>query len=123
MEKKRVLVADDDAEICDLLNKVLSDEGFDVVCVGDGEEADKMIKAEYFDLVILDVNMPKIDGYHVAYKITTQSGGPVPKVIILSCRNVKNDDDMGRKCGADIQLEKPIELSDLLAKVKELLPS
>ncbi|MFH1380301.1 MAG: response regulator transcription factor [bacterium] len=123
MEQKKILVADDEQEICDLLEQTLSQEGYSVTCVNDGQTAFDRLKQEFYDLALLDVCMPHIDGYHLSYKITTQLSGPVPKIILLTSRDAKQDNDIGTKSGADMQLSKPFDASDLINKVKQLIGS
>lgn len=118
---KKILVADDEQEICDLLQMLLSREGYDVVCVDDGQKAYEKMNKEYFDLVILDVMMPQMDGYHLAYKISTQMSGPIPKILIISSRDAEQDQHLGEKSGAVAHIRKPIDSDQLLAKIKEVI--
>lgn len=121
MGQKKVLVADDDQEICDLLEHTLSKEGYAVTCTGDGQAAFDKVKNELYDLVLLDVCMPHIDGYHLAYKISTQLSGPIPKILILTSRDAKQDKDIGTKSGASAHISKPFEPGDLINKIRELI--
>ncbi|MBD3271859.1 MAG: response regulator [Elusimicrobia bacterium] len=121
MSKKRILVADDETEICSLIEHALTAEGYVVDCVYDGKSALEKLKKETFDAVILDVMMPHVDGYHITYRIKTMAAGPVPKIIILSSRDKRVDENIGQKSGADIQLMKPFEPSQLVQTVRQLL--
>lgn len=118
---KKILVADDEQEICEFIEHVLSEIGYTVVCVNDGQQAFDKISQEQFDLAIIDVMMPKIDGYHLVYKINTDINGIVPKIIILSSRDQKADSGLGTKSGAQVQLSKPTDPKNLIMKVEELI--
>jgi len=118
---KKILVADDEQAICDLLQMALTRAGYDVVCVDDGKKAYDTIHEAPFDLVILDVMMPQMDGYHVTYKIATEMSGPAPKIVILTSRDAAADQQVGEKSGAAAQIKKPVDTNELIAKVKEII--
>ena len=120
-ERKRILIADDDADLVDLLKLELTRKGFDVVTAADGQEALKLAREEKLDLVLLDVMMPGIDGYHVAQELSKTLGEACPKMIIITCRDVSREQGLALMCGASASIQKPIQLAILHARIEELL--
>jgi two-component system alkaline phosphatase synthesis response regulator PhoP len=116
---KSVLLVEDEENLHDALRLNLELENFQVTSAYDGNEALKAISDEYFDLVILDVMLPGIDGITVAETIRLQQN-PVP-ILILSARNSSADRVLGLKKGADDYLDKPFNLEELLLRVKKLI--
>ena len=78
-DKKRILVADDDPDLLDLLKMDLAYQGYEVLAAANGKDALQMAMTETLDLVLLDVMMPYIDGYHVAYELTNKLGAKAPE--------------------------------------------
>ena len=79
--KKRILVADDDPDLLDLLAMDLGFQGYDVLTAANGKDALQTALSEQLDLVLLDVMMPYIDGYHVAYELTNKLGAKAPRIV------------------------------------------
>ena len=77
--KKRILVADDDPDLLDLLKMDLAYQGYEVLAAVNGKDALQIALKEQLDLVLLDVMMPYIDGYHVAYELTNKLGAKAPR--------------------------------------------
>jgi len=119
-DRKRILVADDDPDLVDLLETDLKKEGYDVVVVTNGKDALQTMNSGKFSLILLDVMMPYIDGYHVAYEISSKLDNP-PKVIIMTSRDTSREKGIALLSGANDVLQKPFTLEDLHAKVKEVL--
>lgn len=115
--KKKILVADDDLEIREILNILLSGEGFEVVMASDGEEALNLVNEE-IDLIILDVNMPKKSGFIVATEIRKTTFAPI---LFLTAYSQDSDKTMGFSAGGDDYITKPFSNSELLLRVKALL--
>ncbi len=117
--KKSILLVEDEENLHDALRLNLELENYQVSSAFDGSQALKAINDEYFDLVILDVMLPGIDGITVAETIRVQQN-PVP-ILILSARNSSADRVLGLKKGADDYLNKPFNLEELLLRVKKLI--
>lgn len=116
---KSILLVEDEQNLHDALRLNLELENYQVSSAYDGNEALKAIAGEYFDLVILDVMLPGIDGITVAETVRLQQN-PVP-ILILSARNSSADRVLGLKKGADDYLDKPFNLEELLLRVKKLI--
>lgn len=117
--RKSILLVEDEENLHDALRLNLELENYQVTSAYDGTEALKAVKAEYFDLVILDVMLPGIDGINVAETIRVQQN-PVP-ILMLSARNTSADRILGLKKGADDYLNKPFNLEELLLRVQKLI--
>ncbi len=118
METK-ILLVEDENNIRKLVASYLVKEGFSVVEAGDGEEAVQKFDKEYdFSLIILDVMMPKMDGYQVASYIRKTSDVPI---LMLTARDAEIDEITGFNSGADEYISKPFSPRILVARVKNLL--
>lgn len=115
------MIADDDPDIVDLLESYYKKKGYLVSVVINGKDALQKLEAEKFDLVLIDVMMPYIDGYHVAYEITSKLGADAPKIIIMTSRDVASEKGIAMLSGALDVLQKPFTLDDLDRKVNALL--
>lgn len=114
MDKKRILVVDDDTAILRLLSTNLKARGYDVITATDGEEALEAVQKDYIDLIILDIMMPKVDGVQVCRHIREWSDIPI---IILSARGDENDKVKCLELGADDYLTKPFGIAELMARI------
>jgi DNA-binding NtrC family response regulator len=114
---KRILVADDDSSIRDALKKVLEEAGYEVVGAIDGEEAERKFTSESIDLVLLDLDLPKQNGWNVFGVVNSQN--PLLPIIIIS--GLKNQADYDLTPGVSAFLEKPIDVSVLLKTIEHLL--
>lgn len=122
MAARSILVADDDPRIGALLKLTLEGAGYRVTPAFTGREALEKARAERPDLVILDVAMPELDGYHVAFRLKNDSGGaPPPKIVMLTARTESRDHALGRDVGADAYMDKPFSPRALVRMVDELL--
>jgi two-component system, OmpR family, alkaline phosphatase synthesis response regulator PhoP len=117
--RKSILLVEDEENLHDALRLNLELENYQVTSAYDGNQALKAIGDEYFDLVILDVMLPGIDGINVAETIRVRQN-PVP-ILILSARNSSADRVLGLKKGADDYLNKPFNLEELLLRVHKLI--
>jgi DNA-binding response OmpR family regulator len=113
-----ILAADDDPQILRLVTRNLQFEGYDVVGVANGQEALDQIGANMFDLVILDVMMPKLDGFAVCERVREFSSVPI---ILVTARGQDEDKIRGFDAGADDYLTKPFSVDELLARVRAVL--
>ena len=118
----KILVVDDDLNVQRSLEYTLKQEGYDVVLASDGAEAFRLYAAELPDLVLLDVMLPKLDGYQVAEKIRAEEAGSrhVPIIMLTAEREVEQK-VRGLRAGADDYLIKPFHPAELLARIKSLL--
>ena len=118
----KILIVDDDQNVQRLLQYTLKQEGYDVVVAADGAEGFRLWGAEAPDLILLDVMLPKLDGYQVATKIRTEEGesSHVPIIMLTAEREVEQK-VRGLKAGADDYLIKPFHPAELLARIKSLL--
>ena len=115
----KVLIADDEAELLELLRFSVSSAGYDVVTANNGKTALNLSQTEKFDLVILDVMMPQMDGYHVSSQITQDPKGP--PVLLLTSRDFSQDEPAIKGSGASAFLNKPFEIPELLDVAKKLI--
>ena len=118
----KILVVDDDPNVQRLLQYTLKQEGYDVVTASDGTEGFRMWDAEAPDLILLDVMLPKLDGYQVAAKIRADEGPSthVPIIMLTAEREVEQK-VRGLRAGADDYLIKPFHPAELMARIKSLL--
>jgi DNA-binding response OmpR family regulator len=116
-----VLVADDDADIVRFVEVNLRLEGFQVVTARDGQEAlTKALELEP-DVVLLDVLMPRIDGYTVCARLRADQRGAAIPVILLTANFISADQEIARRAGADDFVVKPFDPYELMARVKALI--
>lgn len=118
---EKILIADDDLEIADLLRFTFEQEKYAVVVANDGEQALRLVKEEKPDVVILDVNMPKMTGFEVCEKIRQDGATCLIPVIMLTSLSKAKDKLTGIKLGADDYLNKPFEPFELLARVENVI--
>ena len=114
----RILVVDDEPSITEFVSYNLRKEGYVVSIAVDGDEALSLAKTEPFDLVVLDVMLPGIDGYEVCRRLRAVSSVPV---LFLSARDTELDKVVGLEIGGDDYLAKPFGVRELQARVKALL--
>ncbi|MGD0447599.1 MAG: response regulator transcription factor [Candidatus Dormibacteria bacterium] len=117
-ERGRILVVDDEPAITDFIALGLHHEGYEVATAGDGHQGLRAVDEFKPDLVILDVMMPRLDGFELCRAI---AGEPRRGIIILSARDEITDRIHGLELGADDYLVKPFEFGELLARVKAVL--
>ena len=117
-EKNKILVCDDDRNICELLRLYLVKEGFEVVLATDGEQAVELFRKEKFDIVLLDIMMPKMDGLMVCREIRKETNLPI---IMLTAKGEEFDKLLGLELGADDYITKPFSPREVLARVKAVL--
>ena len=116
--KGRILVVEDEAMIAKTIRMALQADGFDVDMAEDGLEALKQVRKDPPDLILLDVMLPKFDGFRVCRLIKfDKNTGHIP-IILCSARNSEADREKGRKAGADDYVLKPFNLEDLLENVR-----
>ena len=121
MSKTKILVADDSPTHLRLVSEPLTDEGYEVLTAADGEEALRKVESEKPALAILDVVMPKLNGFKVCRSIKTSPDLKNTRVILCTSKNQESDQFWGKKQGADIYMTKPFDDDELLANVAKLL--
>jgi DNA-binding response OmpR family regulator len=119
--RKRVLLADDDPALRRLIGTTLGTVDFDLLQAVDGEEALRIAREQRPQLVLLDVNMPKMDGFEVCRRLKAEPETAGIKVVILTARGAEVDRAQGRDAGADDYFIKPFSPVQLLNKVYALL--
>lgn len=117
-KKTAILAADDDPQILRLIARNLQLEDYDVVTATDGQEALEHLEAQKFDMAILDVMMPKLDGFTVCARVREFSSVPI---IMVTARGQDQDKIHGLDLGADDYLTKPFSVEELLARVRSVL--
>lgn len=115
MEEKKILVVDDDENICRLLKMYLDNEGFKVFIANDGAKALEFFEKEDIDLIILDIMLPVMNGWEVCRAVRKTSAVPI---IMLTARDMLEDKLQGFDYGADDYMVKPFETKELVARVK-----
>jgi len=115
----RLLIVDDDVELCSLLKEFLEREGYNVQCVHEGHSALDLAQQGGYDLIILDVMLPKRDGFDVCKGI--REAGLITPILMLTARGQTSDKVSGLKIGADDYVTKPFNMLELMARVEALM--
>ncbi len=110
-----ILIAEDDEDIVELLRLYLENEQYKVVIAPNGEEALQLIQCEKIDLAVIDIMMPRMNGYELTKNIRQISNMPI---IILSAKNLDSDKIIGLNIGADDYMTKPFNPLEIIARVK-----
>lgn len=118
MNNIKILLVEDDETINEMIKESLTKEGYNVTNIFDGEQALKSLEIEEFNLVILDIMLPKIDGIEVMRRIRLKSMVPI---LIVSAKIEESDRVIGLGLGADDYLVKPFSIAELMARVKAQL--
>jgi len=115
---KQILVVEDNHDLAELVQLNLSDEGFRVRTVGDGLEADQCLQGMPFDLVILDLMLPGLDGLELCRRIRRRAD--YLPILMLTAKSTELDRVLGLEVGADDYVTKPFSIRELVARVKAL---
>ena len=118
MNVEKILVVDDDLNICELLRLYLTKEGYNVVIANDGISAVTMFQEESPSLVLLDIMLPKLDGWQVCREIRKFSETPI---IMLTAKGEVFDRVLGLELGADDYVVKPFDTKEIVARIKAVL--
>ena len=116
--KYKILVVDDDTNICELLRLYLEKEGFETVVANDGEQAVEYANKYTPDLILLDIMLPKFDGWQVCRQIRKTLETPI---IMLTAKGETFDKILGLELGADDYITKPFDTKEVIARVKAVL--
>src|SRR5690349_17300540 len=114
----KILIIDDDEELCELVSEYLGGEGFDVDCVNDGESGLRKAESGEYDMAVLDVMLPRMNGFDVLKNL--RKGSQLP-VIMLTARGDDVDRISGLEAGADDYLPKPFNPRELAARLRAIL--
>lgn len=121
MNRKKILIVDDEAQLVDLIKMRLEKENFEVSVAYDGEEGLQKARSIKPDLIILDIMLPKVDGYMICSLFKRDKRYAQIPIILFTARSQEEDRQLGEKVGADAYIVKPYEPKTLLDKITELL--
>jgi len=120
-DTKRILVVDDEEDIVKLVKMYLEHHRYEVIIANDGQEGLEKAKTEKPDLIVLDLMLPKINGYKVCGLLKKDTRYAKTPVILFTAKAQEKDIKLGQEVGADAYITKPFEPEVLLVKIKELL--
>lgn len=118
MPTEKILVVDDDINICELLRLYLDKEGYRVITCNDGASAVSMVDSDAPDMILLDIMLPRLDGWQVCREIRKKSNVPI---IMLTAKSETFDKILGLELGADDYIAKPFDTKEVIARVKAVL--
>ena len=118
MDREKILIVDDDKNICELLRLYLEKEGYETCIANDGEKAMEIYDSQHFDLVLLDVMMPRVDGWEACRRIRAKGNTPI---IMLTAKGETFDKVLGLELGADDYVVKPFDTKEVVARIKAVL--
>lgn len=121
MDKKRILVVDDERDLLEMVTLRLKAQGYEVITACDGEQGLDKARREKPDLIILDLMLPKIDGYKVCRMLKFDEKYKKIPIIMFTARAQDKDEKLGFEVGADAYLNKPFDPDFFLAKIEELI--
>ena len=120
-DTKRILVVDDERALLVLISKELRNKGYEVITANDGQEGLETAKTQKPDLIVLDLMLPKINGYKVCGLLKKDTNYAKIPVILLTSKTGTDDMELGKKIGADAYITKPYERETLFSKIEELI--
>ena len=120
-EAVRILLVDDESSIIKMVGKRLEVEGYEVLVAMDGQEALAKARAEDPDLIILDLMLPKLNGYEVCRLLKFDQKFQHIPVIMFTAKAQEKDEHLGRECGAEAYIRKPFKAQELLDQIKALV--
>ena len=118
---KKILLVDDEQDIVETLKFVLESEGYTCFCAYNGEDGLKLAKEIVPDLMVLDVMMPKINGFKISRLLKYDAKYKDIPIIMLTARSQESDKQIGEETGADVYITKPFDLDEVLSTVNRLL--
>ena len=118
---KKILVVDDEPDVASLLTLMLKSQGYEVITAGDGQDALEKARSEKPDLIVLDIMLPKLDGYRVARMLKFDENFSHIPIIMVTAKIQEKDKKIGIETGADAYVTKPFDTTALLEKIKESL--
>ncbi len=120
-ENKKILIVDDEQDIVETLKFILEAQGYSCFCAYNGEDGLNLAKEIIPDLIILDVMMPKINGYKISRLLKYDNKYKNIPIIMVTARSQEQDKLIGEETGANEYISKPFELDEILAAVKKYL--
>ena len=120
-ERPRILIVDDEPSIVKMVGKRLEVEGFEVLIAMDGQEGLAKAQAESPDLVILDLMLPKLNGYEVCTMLKQDTRYQKIPVLLFTAKAQAKDEQLGMECGANAYMRKPFQGKELVEKIRSLL--
>jgi len=123
MNKKRILVVDDEVDLVETVRFSLELEGWDVLIAYNGEEGLNQARKESPDLILLDLMLPKLDGYKVCRLLKFDERYKHIPILMLTAKTQEKDKILGKETGADEYITKPFNIDELMIKVKGYLKS
>jgi len=117
----RILLVDDEPSIVKMVAKRLEVEGYEVLVAMDGQEALKVAQTEGPDLIILDLMLPKLNGYEVCTMLKQDTRYQRIPVVMFSAKAQEKDEKLGLECGADAYVRKPFKAQELLDQIRALV--
>jgi two-component system alkaline phosphatase synthesis response regulator PhoP len=121
MSQKKILLVDDEVDLVETIRFSLENEGFTVLVSHDGEDALNQARKENPDLILLDLMLPKLDGYKVCRLLKFDERYKHIPILMLTAKTQEKDKLLGKETGADEYLTKPFDIDELLGKVKSYL--
>ena len=122
-ERHRILLVDDEPSIVKMVGKRLEVEGFEVLIAIDGQEGLDKARAERPDLIVLDLMLPKLNGYEVCTMLKQDTRYQGIPVVLFTAKAQEKDEKLGLECGANAYVKKPFRAQELLEKIRALLPA
>lgn len=120
-DKPRILLVDDEPSIVKMVGKRLEVEGFDVLVAVDGQEGLAKAQTQQPDLIILDLMLPKLNGYEVCTMLKQDTRYQKIPIILFTARAREKDEKLGMECGANAYVRKPFRAQELLERIRLLL--
>ncbi len=118
-DKKRVLVVDDEPDLVQMMKLRLEADGYEVLTASDGQGGLQRAQNEKPDLIILDLMMPKMDGYKVCTMLKRDTRHQNIPIVLFTARADTQDEKLGFECGANAYIRKPFEPAELLATIRK----
>ena len=122
-DRYRILLVDDEPSIVKMVGKRLEVEGFEVLIAMDGQEGLDKARAERPDLIVLDLMLPKLNGYEVCTMLKQDTRYQGIPVVLFTAKAQEKDEKLGMECGANAYVKKPFRAQELLEKIRALLPA
>lgn len=120
-QKQRILLVDDEPSIVKMVSKRLEVEGFDVLAAMDGQEGLAKAQAEQPDLIVLDLMLPRLNGYEVCTMLKQDVRYRRIPIVLFTAKAQEKDETMGMDCGANAYIRKPFRAQELMEKIHTLL--
>ena len=120
-DKQRILLVDDEPSIVKMVGKRLEVEGFEVVVAMDGQEGLSRAQTERPDLIVLDLMLPKLNGYEVCTMLKQDARFQRIPIILFTAKAQEKDEKLGMECGANAYVRKPFRAQELLEKIHGLI--